>query len=252
MLATHLNTFKLWLRDGDSPSKQRAFQTLKAIRACDLPFPTALCRLMYHAHRTVSLTVQTLLRTLWHTPIFKGRVNQCGKRLYLYGGVPYVSGALEIHIADDARISGHTTFSARPQSQRPTLVVGSNTDIGWQTTIAVGSRVIIDDHVRIAGRAFLFGYSGHSLDPKLRALGEGDLDKDVGDIILERDVWLGTNVTVCPGVTIGQGTVVAAGSVVTKSLPAFVVAAGNPAKVVKTLPFSDNSFSDKTSSEEKE
>jgi len=49
-------------------------------------------------------------------------------------------------------------------------------------------------------------------------------------------VWLGGGVIVCPGVTIGANTVVGAGSVVTKDLPADVVAVGNPARVVRRLP----------------
>ncbi len=142
---------------------------------------------------------------------------------------------MTISIGNDCRISGSTTFSGRVQAANPTLSVGSNVDIGWQTTIAVGNQVIIEDNVRIAGRAFIFGYSGHPLDAKRRANGEGDDENQVGDIILRKDVWLGTNVTVKSGVTIGEGTVVAAGSVVTKSLPPFVVAAGNPAIVVSQI-----------------
>jgi maltose O-acetyltransferase len=48
-------------------------------------------------------------------------------------------------------------------------------------------------------------------------------------------VWLGGGVIVCPGVTIGENTVVGAGSVVTRDLPANVVAVGSPARVVKRL-----------------
>ena len=177
-----------------------------------------------------------ITRFCYWTPAFKGRVAQCGKRLYLYGGLPFVSGPLQISIGDDCRVSGHTTFSGCTQPleglEHPLLSIGNNVDIGWQSTIAVGKRVIISDNVRIAGGAFLFGYSGHPLDAKRRAQGEGDDPQQIGDIILEQDVWLGTNVTVKGGVTIGEGAVVAAGSVVTKSIPAFAIAAGNPARVV--------------------
>ena len=46
-------------------------------------------------------------------------------------------------------------------------------------------------------------------------------------------VWIGGGVTILPGVTIGDNTVIAAGSVVTQDVPANVVAAGNPCKVIK-------------------
>ena len=47
--------------------------------------------------------------------------------------------------------------------------------------------------------------------------------------------WLGGGVIVCPGVTIGENTVVGAGSVVTRDLPAGVLAVGNPARVIREL-----------------
>ena len=66
-------------------------------------------------------------------------------------------------------------------------------------------------------------------------MGLPDEDSQIGDIVLEDDVWLATGVTVSAGVTIGRGTVVAAGSVVTKDLPPGVLAAGVPAKVIREI-----------------
>lgn len=53
------------------------------------------------------------------------------------------------------------------------------------------------------------------------------------NIVIEEDVWLGTNVIVLPGVTIGKGAVIGAGSVVTKDIPNMAIAVGVPAKVIK-------------------
>lgn len=50
-----------------------------------------------------------------------------------------------------------------------------------------------------------------------------------------KDVWIGSNSTVLPGVTIGDNAVIGAGSVVTKDIPKNTVAAGNPARVIKTI-----------------
>lgn len=233
MLAVHINKFKHTLKSSNNPRAQRLFKLLKQLRACDLPTPKWWNRFLYLFSTSISSAVQTIVRVLIHTPAFKGRLSSHGKNLYLYGGLPFVSGPVDVSLGNNCRISGQTTFSGRVESRCTKLTIGNNVDIGWQSTIAVGSQVVIGDNVRIAGRAFLFGYSGHSLDPKLRAEGAGDLDCDIGEIVLEQDVWLGTNVTVCPGVTIGQGTIVGAGSVVTKSLPPQVVAAGNPAKIIR-------------------
>lgn len=53
------------------------------------------------------------------------------------------------------------------------------------------------------------------------------------DVIIEEDVWCGANVTILKGVTIGRGSIIAAGAVVTKNIPAYSIAGGVPAKVIK-------------------
>ena len=56
-----------------------------------------------------------------------------------------------------------------------------------------------------------------------------------GKVVLKKNVWIGMNVTICPGVTIGENSVIAAGAVVTKDIPANVVAGGVPARIIKPL-----------------
>jgi carbonic anhydrase/acetyltransferase-like protein (isoleucine patch superfamily) len=55
-----------------------------------------------------------------------------------------------------------------------------------------------------------------------------------GDVEIGNAVWIGDSVIILPGVKVGDGAIIGAGSVVTKSVPAFSVAVGNPARVVKT------------------
>ena len=71
----------------------------------------------------------------------------------------------------------------------------------------------------------------HPLDPGPRR----DKWESAAPITIGDNVWLGGGVIVCPGVTIGDNTVVGAGSVVTKDLPADVIAVGSPARVVREL-----------------
>ncbi len=68
-------------------------------------------------------------------------------------------------IGNDCRISGKTTFIGRSDSIYPTLCVGNNVDIGWQTTVVVGNKINIGDNVRIAGQGFLCGYPRSSNKP---------------------------------------------------------------------------------------
>jgi virginiamycin A acetyltransferase len=60
-----------------------------------------------------------------------------------------------------------------------------------------------------------------------------------GDTVVGNDVWIGQNVTVMPGVQIGDGAIIAANSVVTKNIPAYCIAGGNPCKIIKKR-FSDD------------
>jgi len=73
--------------------------------------------------------------------------------------------------------------------------------------------------------------SGHSLVAEERMRGIGTS----APITLEDNVWIGANATVCGGVTIGEGSVIGAGSVVIRDIPAGVVAAGNPCKVIRKI-----------------
>jgi acetyltransferase-like isoleucine patch superfamily enzyme len=54
-------------------------------------------------------------------------------------------------------------------------------------------------------------------------------------VFIGDDCWIGGNVSILPGVTIGNGCTIGAGSVVTKSIPAFSVAVGSPARVIKKV-----------------
>lgn len=86
----------------------------------------------------------------------------------------------------------------------------------------------IGDNVLIGHNAVLATLN-HNPDPQKR----GNLIPS--RIVIGNGVWLGANVTVLPGVTIGEGAIIAAGAVVTKDIPARTVAAGVPAKVIKTI-----------------
>ena len=92
------------------------------------------------------------------------------------------------------------------------------------TVIGAARRIVIGRNVRCGANTLITDTDWHAEDPRTGA----DAPVEIGD-----NAWLGMNVTVLKGVTIGPGTLVGAGSVVTRSLPAGVVAAGVPARVVK-------------------
>lgn len=93
-----------------------------------------------------------------------------------------------------------------------------------EAPIRLGSRVLIGPNVQLFT-------AQHPLDAQARATGiETARPITIGD-----DCWLGGGVCVCPGVRIGERSVVGAGSVVTRDVPPDSLAAGNPARIVRTL-----------------
>ena len=225
-----------WLKHDPSPIARNLLRVAKSLRTLDFPAPKILFGPIAAIYLWMRGLLEALLRVVVWTPMFKSRLARVGKGLYLYGGLPYTSGPLYWTVGDRCRISGRITVTGRVHSsQTPTFEIGDNVDLGWMTTVAVGRRVVLGDNVRLAGQCFLAGYPGHPLDARSRAQGLPETDAQVGDVILERDVWLGTGVSVMAGVTIGEATVVGAGSVVTRDLPPNVLAAGNPARVIRSL-----------------
>ena len=92
------------------------------------------------------------------------------------------------------------------------------------------THIYIGDNTMLAPNVVL-ATAGHPINPELRAKGlQYNLPVRIG-----KNCWLGAGVIVLPGVTIGDNTVVGAGSVVTKDLPAGVVAVGNPCRVLRQV-----------------
>lgn len=225
-----------WIKARDNPVSDAIYCVARVLSDFSVPVIPGLHRALYALHLGVRDGWANLTRIVWYTPLFQSRLEQPARGLYVYSGLPLVLGPVRMSFGERVRISAHTTISGRASSKEaPRLDVGSNVDIGWQTTIAVGRCVVIGNNVRIAGRAFLAGYPGHPMDARARAIGAPDTEDQIGDIVLEPDVWLATGVTVSAGVTIGRGTVVAAGSVVTRDLPANVLAGGIPARVIRRI-----------------
>lgn len=117
---------------------------------------------------------------------------------------------------------------------------GSNITIGERffanhnCIILDGAAVTFGDDVFVAPNC-CFSTAGHPLDAEQRNAGlEVALPIHVGS-----NVWIGAGVTVLPGVTIGDGSVIGAGSVVNRDIPAGVVAAGNPCRVIRPITAAD-------------
>jgi acetyltransferase-like isoleucine patch superfamily enzyme len=225
-----------WVKTSDHPIAKAMLSLYFGLRRFHLPVIPGVHIGLYVIRRLVISGISNVLRIVWYTPLFQSRLESPAPGLYLYGGMPLVLGPIRITMGANCRVAAAINIIGRANGAwRPELIVGDNVDVGWNTRISVGRRVVIGSNTRIAGSALFTGFPGHPLDHIARAKGESDTDDQVGDIVLEDDVWLASGVTISGGVRIGRGTVVAAGSVVTKDLPSFVLAGGVPAQVIRPL-----------------
>lgn len=117
------------------------------------------------------------------------------------------------------------------------IKVGRNFFANYNCTILDVGRVTFGDNCLLAPNVAIYT-AGHPIHPHSRnSLYEYGIDVTIGD-----NVWIGGNAVICPGVTIGSNCVIGAGSVVTKDIPEWSIAAGNPARVIRKITEEDRKF----------
>ena len=117
------------------------------------------------------------------------------------------------------------------------IEVGKNFFANYNCTIIDVAKVKIGNNCQFAPNVSIYT-AGHPIHPVSRnSLYEYGISVTIGD-----NVWIGGNTAILPGVHIGSNTVIGAGSVVTKDIPDWVVAAGNPCRVVKQITEEDKKY----------
>ncbi|MEN2745723.1 sugar O-acetyltransferase [Sinomonas halotolerans] len=114
------------------------------------------------------------------------------------------------------------------------IFVGARTFINYNLTALDVARITIGEDCQIGPNVQLLTPT-HPIEPQPRR----DRLEAAEPITVGDNVWLGGGVIVCPGVTIGENSVIGAGSVVTRDIPANVVAVGNPARVIRVIDDAD-------------
>ena len=120
-------------------------------------------------------------------------------------------------------------FTAEPGKERCRILAEPLATFGSEPYL-----ITIGEHVEITSGVVFITHDGGAWS--LRDFDDKYKNLDVfGPIKLGNNVFIGNNAIILPGVTIGENSVIGAGSVVTKSIPANSVAAGNPCRVIRTL-----------------
>jgi galactoside O-acetyltransferase len=110
------------------------------------------------------------------------------------------------------------------------IEVGKNFFANYNCTLLDVAKIKIGDNCQMAPNVAIYT-AGHPIHPVSRnSAYEYGKEVTIGD-----NVWLGGNTVVCPGVHIGNNVVIGAGSVVTRDIPDWSIAAGNPCKVIRSI-----------------
>lgn len=174
-----------------------------------------------------------------HTSLIRRRFKHVGRHTVL--GYPFVRlcGEGAITIGDHTYIEPMTELTAwtqyKDQTFSPTITIGDGCTIrhGSQITainyIHIGNNLLTGPNVLITDNA----HGANERIDELKIRPQDRLLTSKGGVTIGDNVWLGARVVVLPGVSIGDGAVIAAGSIVTKDIPAYSIAAGIPARVIK-------------------
>jgi acetyltransferase-like isoleucine patch superfamily enzyme len=184
--------------------------------------------------RTIAEMVGRVVRAALTIAFFielrlRGVVNR--SRAGLRGKKPRVRNAGTMSIGRNFRVLGRVIRTQLGTGPDGKLIIGDHVGINEGVSIFALDEIRIDDYAMIADYVSIADATYHDLAPGLPAR--------TAPVHIERNVWLGRNVVVLPGVTIGANSVVAAGAVVTRDVAPNTLVGGVPARFMRALDIPD-------------
>lgn len=143
----------------------------------------------------------------------------------------YISCGKNVVIGDESKLLCWDSYGEEQYSNLPEIQIGDNFHATRNFTVQCAQKVVFGRDVLVASNVFIIDYN-HGLNPLTMSYLENPLIRG-GGVFVDDGVWIGNNVIILPNVHIGKKSIIGAGSVVTKDIPEYCIAVGNPAKVVK-------------------
>lgn len=181
--------------------------------------------------------VKTVFFTGYHLRYFEhiGSGSTIG-RYTTYIGEQYISIGKNSYIGDYGRLTAYSHYPLTNQCFTPKILIGDNCSIGPQSHITAINNITIGNNVLTGPRVLITDNAhGESIDNILDIAPSRRNLVSNGSVIIEDNVWIGEGAMIMPNVKIGKGSIIAANSVVTKDIPAYCIAAGVPAKIIKQI-----------------
>ncbi|MBI6548024.1 DapH/DapD/GlmU-related protein [Xenorhabdus lircayensis] len=147
-----------------------------------------------------------------------------------------IRGYSYIDISNNLTTGHHCRIEAHNEENRVVLFIGENCQLNDFVHIAAAEKIKIGNNVLIASRVFISDLNHGSYSGTLQSHPESICNEralSTSPVTIEDNVWLGEGVVVLPGVSIGRCSIIGANAVVSRDIPPYSIAVGNPAKVIK-------------------
>ena len=201
--------------------------------------------MIYNLYRIINFFMNQISRLILQTISFiLFKINKINfKDGLISNGIPILSIQGDFRIGTNFQINNtrkdnpigrsyKCMFIVRKNAQ---LLIGNNVGMSG-TTIVCQKKITIGNNVKCGGNVCIYDTDFHSLDPFERQDVQNDQNNMIKkEVTIEDNAFIGAHSTILKGVYIGQNSIIGACSVVTKSIPANEVWAGNPAKFIKNI-----------------
>jgi len=235
-----LESFMSKIRKAETPFYARLNHMARRITAFETPVIPPWHGLLYREHQLRFHLWRDFWRAFYYQPMFRTRCESCGKNLYLDHsgqGIPYIIGDLSMTIGNNVTLQDRSALAGLTVGERSRLIIGDNTEIPTPISIFIANEVSIGSNCLIVS-TLIADNPGHTMNYKTRLSDRVDAER-VGKVRIGDYAWAAHSSMIIGNVDVGVGAVIAAGAIVTRDVPPFCVVAGNPARVVKKLPFPD-------------